>query len=299
MNNKQIALRNLHIAIFLFGFTAILGDLIQLSALMIVWWRVLITSLSLLFLVNIADILNKMNRRQIIYFALVGIIVGLHWITFYGSVKLANASVALICLATSSFFTSIFEPLLLGRRFRPFELLLGLAMVPGMWLILNGAKIDIGYGMVVGLASAFFASLFSILNKKAIDDADPLDITFIELGSAWLFLSIVLPIVRITGGNLGSFLPGWLDFGYLLILSLLCTTLAYVLALKALKYISAFLANLSINLEPVYGIILAWLLLGDGEDFNINFVYGCLIIIASIASYPMLNRYVSRSRGYG
>lgn len=293
MTNKQVALRNLHIAIFLFGFTAILGDLIQLSALMIVWWRVLITAMSLLFLVNIHDILRKLNKKQIIYFMSVGIIVGLHWVTFYGAVKLANASIALICLATSSFFTSIFEPLILGRRFRLFELLLGLAMVPGMWLILNGAQFDIGMGMVVGLMSALFASLFSIFNKRAIDDADPLDITFIELSSAWVFLSLILPFVKISGGQLGAFWPSWLDFGYLLVLALLCTTLAYVLALKSLKYISAFLANLSINLEPVYGIILAWWLLGDGKDFNINFIYGCLIILAAIGTYPLLNKYVS------
>ena len=290
MTNKQVALRNLHIAIFLFGFTAILGDLIQLSALMIVWWRVLITSVSLLFFIKLRGLHQRLQKKQIIYFALVGIIVCFHWLTFYGAIKLSNASVALICLATSSFFTSLLEPLILGRKFRAFELLLGLAMVPGMWLILNGTKIDIGLGVIIGLASAFFASLFSILNKKAINDVDPLEITFIELGSAWLFLSLVLPFVKLFGGALGTFLPSWLDFGYLLVLALLCTTLAYVLALKALKYISAFLANLSINLEPVYGIILAWWLLGDGKDFNVNFIYGCLIILAAIGAYPLLNK---------
>lgn len=295
MTNKQLALRDLHIAIFLFGFTAILGDLIQLSALMIVWWRVLITSISLLFLIRFRALFQKLSRRQIIYFVSVGIVVGLHWVTFYGAIKLTNASFALICLATSSFFTSLLEPLLLKRRLRGFELLLGLAIIPGMWLILNGTKIDIGLGMLVGLTSAFLASLFSIMNKKAINDIEPLEITFIELGSAWLFLSIVLPIVHISGGDVGAFWPGWLDAGYLLVLALLCTTLAYVLALKALKYISAFLSNLSINLEPVYGIILAWWLLGDAKDFNANFIYGCLIILAAIASYPLLNRMVNRN----
>ncbi len=286
---EKKAYRDLHIAVFLFGFTAILGDLISLSALNLVWWRVLITSLSLLFLVKWAPLL-RMPRRMLWSYAGIGVIVGLHWLTFYGSVKLANASVSLVCMATTSFFTSLLEPLILGRKVRAYEILLGVFIVPGMILVANNIEVSMMTGVWVGLSSALFASLFSILNKKLISGANELDITLIEMSSAWVFLSIVILFMTIQSGVLPEIMPTPTDWFYLLILALLCTTFAYVLALRSLHHLSAFASNLTINLEPVYGIILAWLILKDSEDVTSGFYLGGVIIIASVFSYPFFRK---------
>ncbi|MCB0651373.1 MAG: DMT family transporter [Saprospiraceae bacterium] len=289
MSPQKIAYRDLHIAVFLFGFTAILGDLIQLSALTLVWWRVLITSISLLFLVKWAPLL-KMRRDMLLKYAGIGVIVGLHWLAFYGSIKLANASIALVCMATTSFFTALLEPLILGRKVRFYEIVLGVFIVPGMILVANNVEFSMMAGIWVGLASALFASLFSILNKKLITHASEMNITLIEMSSAWVFLGIVLLVMTFNGAAPVQFIPSPSDWIYLLVLALLCTTFAYVLALRALHHLSAFASNLTINLEPVYGIILAWLILKDGEEVTPGFYLGGLIIIASVFSYPFLRK---------
>jgi drug/metabolite transporter (DMT)-like permease len=289
MNSIRRAYFELHIAVFLFGFTAILGDIIQLSALLIVWWRVLITSISLLFLIRALRLFRTMPRHLILKFMGIGVLVALHWLAFYGAIKFSNASITLVCMATTSFFTSLIEPLILRKRVKGYELLLGLLIIPGMVLIVNSTALSMMTGIWVGLASAFLAALFATLNKRLIDEAHPLDITFLELGSAWLFLSLILPWYLLQTPE-AQLIPSWTDIGYLLILSLLCTTFAYVLALRALKFISAFASNLTVNLEPVYGIILAWLILKENEELNPGFYWGVLIILLAVFSYPLLKR---------
>lgn len=289
MDETKRAYLELHIAVILFGFTAILGKWIEISAIAIVWWRVLFTWISFLFILNIRRIFKEIPPKQIVIFLLIGIIVGLHWITFYGSVKLSNASIALICLATTSFFTSFLEPLILKRPFYWHELLLGIIILPGMFLIVNGVELSFRMGIVVGLFSALFASIFSILNKKYIDKARPSDISAIEMFGVWLFISLLAPFVINYIPDL-HWAPSKLDFIYLILLALLCTTLAYVLAMRALKYISAFASNLVVNLEPVYGIILAVVLLAEHKDFDYTFYVGASIICLSIFSYPFLRK---------
>ena len=171
-----------------------------------------------------------------------------------------------------------------------YKIALGLLIIPGMVLIVKSTDVSMQMGIIVGLASAVFATLFSTFNKKLIGRADDMNITFLEIGSAWLFLTLVLPFVYYGQFEELLFWPSWLDWFYLLILAFLCTTLAYVLALKALHHLSAFAANLTINLEPVYGVILAWLLLDDASELSGGFYLGSFIIIASVFSYPMLKR---------
>lgn len=289
VSTQKKAYRDLHIAVFLFGITAILGDLIQLSALTLVWWRVLITAISLLFFVRLGSLV-KMPRALLLKYAGIGFLVGLHWLTFYGAVKLANASITLVCMATTSFFTALLEPLILKRKVRGYEIMLGLLIVPGMILIVNNTALSMHAGIWAGLASALFASLFSIFNKKLIDDSDELSITLVEMSSAWLLMGVALLFVTFKADSPVVFMPSLMDWVYLLVLSLLCTTLAYVLALRALKHLSAFASNLTVNLEPVYGIILAWLILNDNEELTSGFYWGGLIIIASVFSYPFLKK---------
>ncbi|MFM9951798.1 MAG: DMT family transporter [Saprospiraceae bacterium] len=292
MNKVRNAYIELHIAVLLFGFTAILGDLIQLSALALVWWRVLFTTLSLLPLAQLRYLRDQLPRRTLWSYLGVGALVGLHWIAFYGAIKLSNASIALVCMATTSFFTAIVEPLFMRQRFKGYELALGALIVPGMALIVDGVRIPVFSGLAAGLAAAFLAALFATLNKKIVGKTDEKSVTFVEMGSAWMFLSLVwLLFFASNSGDTAFWPPTLLDWIYLLILALLCTTLAYVLALRALRHLSAFTSNLAINLEPVYGIALAWLILKENEDLSGNFYWGVAIILLMIFVHPLLRRY--------
>lgn len=286
---SRIAFLQVHIAVILFGFTAILGDFIQLPAVMIVWWRVFITSVSLLFFTRFGRSLIALPKKQLMTYAFIGMLIGLHWICFYGSVKLANASVCLICMSTTSLFTSLLEPLLLRTRLNKTELMLAVIIVPSMFLIVSNLDSAYFAGVVVGLASAFLAAVFSILNKKNITQTDPFTISLIELSSAWGMISILLVFLWLFGAAPDTFMPPSLnDWGALLILALACTTLAHVLTLKALKHISAYAANLIINLEPVYGILLAIVLLGEHKELHSSFYIGACCILAAVVSYPFI-----------
>jgi len=294
MDKIKSAYLELHVAVLLFGFTAILGDLIQLSAVMIVWWRVLITCISLLYLVRFGKKLKTIPKDKVLKYLGIGILVALHWITFYGAVKLSNASVALICFASTSLFTSFLEPAILRRPIEKLQVIMGLMIIPGMWLIVNTVDTSMMKGIYVGLLSALLAALFSTLNKKYIDDADSYSITFLELGSAWVFISLLVPILHYSGNEI-QFMPIGMDWIYLLILAILCTTLAYILSLRALKHVSAFVANLTINLEPVYGILLAILLLNEHKELSPKFYLGVILISAIVFSYPLLRKRMDRN----
>lgn len=281
----------IHLAVFLFGFTAILGDLIQLNAVMIVWWRVLITSLSLLAFTQLGRTVLRLPWYQVRAFAGIGMLIGLHWICFYGSVKLANASICLICMSTTSFFTSLLEPVMLGTRLKKTELILGFVIIPAMYLIISDLDGKYNLGIAVGILSALLAAVFSILNKKNIHKADAYTISLIELSSAWVMISLALILGLIAGKPMESWIPlRPVDWLYILILALLCTTLAHILTLKALQHMSAFAANLAIHLEPVYGILLAIFILKEHKELPPTFFIGATIILAAVLIYPTLQK---------
>ena len=292
---ERRAYLELHLAVLLYGLTAILGDLIQLTALVLVWWRVFLTSGSLVPFVKPRQLIDDLGRGLFWRFAGIGVLVALHWVTFYGAIKLSNASICLVCMATTSFFTAFLEPLIVKRPFRWYELFLGLLIVPGMALVVRNIQVEMIWGVVAGLTSAFLAATFATFNKKYIGNQNPTRITFLELGSAWVFLSVVLVGMLISGQNVGELWPtSLMDWVYLLILAFLCTNLAYTLSLRALRHISAFAANLTVNLEPVYGIILAWLLLNEQEELSPGFYWGVVIILLAVLSYPLLSRYMRK-----
>jgi drug/metabolite transporter (DMT)-like permease len=293
MDNTQKAFLQLHIAVILFGFTAILGDLISLSALILVWWRVLITSISLFFLIGFGKKLKAIPRKRVLQFMGIGALVALHWICFFGSIKYANASVCLVCFATTSFFTALLEPIFTKKSFKWYEISLGIIVIPGMILIVNNIDLTMILGVWIGLAAAFLASLFAIFNKQLVNEADSFSITFLELGSGWLFISLILPFYFMNTENV-AFFPNIEDLGYLLVLALLCTTFAYVIALRALKYVTAFAANLILSLEPVYGIILAILILKENKELDLGFYSGSALILLSVLIYPMIKKYFEK-----
>lgn len=292
MENSQtdtrLAYLQLHGAVILYGFTAILGNVIDMSAIMIVWWRVVITSVSLLFFIKFRKEVLGMPRRKILQYLGIGFLIGLHWLCFYGAIKLANSSIALICAATVAFFTSLLEPLINRRRVDFLELLLGFMVIPGMYIVARNVDVSHLMGLWVGLAAALLAAIFSIYNKRYVNDASPYTINFLEMVSATVLVSLVIPFVH-HYGDLGPLLPQRsIDWVYLLILALVCTTFCNVIALKALKHLSAFASNLVFNFEPLYGVILAAFLLKEYEQLTPGFYLGGSLITIIVLMYPWL-----------
>ena len=295
MNATKRAYVELHIAVFLWGFTAILGDLIQMSALTLVWWRVLLTTISLLFFIKGGKAVLKLPRKTILQFAFAGALTGFHWITFFGAIKLSNASITLVCMATTAFFTAIVEPIVLKTKFKYWEIFLGFLVIPGMYLIVDSVDASMHIGIWVGLLSAFLAAIFGSLNKKWISKAEPYSITFIEMSSAWLVICLMLPFFM-DFNSIENLIPSAQDFIYLLILALGCTTFTWVLALRALKHLTAFASSLTVNLEPVYGIFLAWIILEEYKELSPGFYLGVAIILGVVFSYPLLDRIFGRKK---
>lgn len=287
MNTRVLAYLQLHTAVLLYGLTAILGDLISLSAMSLVWWRVLITSLSLLGFVGLGRRILRMERRLVLRYIAIGFLVAMHWLSFYGAIKYANASIVLAAMATTSLFTSLVEPLITKRPFRRLELVLGFLVIPPMILIARNIELSMQLGLWVALLSAFLASVFASLNKKYVDKAGPFEISFIEMASAWVFITLLMPVFS---QEMGRLLPLPQDWIYLLILSLMCTTFAYVISMKALKHVTAFDANLVINLEPVYGIFLAIFILKEHQELDPRFYYGVVLIMLIVFAHPLIQR---------
>jgi drug/metabolite transporter (DMT)-like permease len=282
----------IHIAVILFGFTAILGDLITLTALVLVWWRVMITSGSLLFFFKQSSLTEMVTKGVLLKIAGVGVIVSLHWLCFYGAVKVANATVALVAMSATSVFTSVMEPLLNRQPFRKKDIIPGLLMIPCFVLITQYVPGGYYTGLVIGLLAAALAALFSILNKNLSKGINVYAFTFVELFSASLFLTLIIIANHyFSFFEVKTYIPTDLvQWGYIFILALFCTTLAYVLSLKALQHISAFASNIVINLEPVYGILLAVVLLGKKEYMHPGFYVGAFFIVVIVLMYPFLTK---------
>jgi drug/metabolite transporter (DMT)-like permease len=193
-------------------------------------------------------------------------------------------------MATTALFTSIFEPALMRKKFNILDTGLAIIIIPAMALIIKTIDVSFHLGIIVGILSAMLASLFTTLNKKYLEHGDFYSITFLELGSATIFLSLIFPIYYKYFPEQAFFPPGSSDWLYILLLAIVCTTWAYVLALKSLEYLTAFYSNLIINLEPVYGIVFAIILLKEHKELNFTFYLGCIIIMVAVMGYPGLKR---------
>ena len=282
---KQSFLK-LHLAILLAGFTGVLGRLITLDEGILVWYRMAISSLGLFGLAAIGRNLRLPSRSDLFSLLGVGGIVALHWVFFYGSIKYANVSIALVCFSTVGFFTSIMDPLISGRRFMARELLLGISVMFGIWLIFN---FDAGYrtGILLGLISSMLAALFTILNKILLRRQTADSLTRWEMTGGWILLTILLPF-WLHWFPASRLVPSLSDLGWLLFLGLICTVFAFRLSMDALKDISPFTVNLSYNLEPVYGILLAFLLYEENKYLGKGFLPGMLIILATVVAQTLL-----------
>ena len=283
----------IHLCVILWGFTAILGKLISLPALPLVWWRMLLVVGALALLPPCWRGLRAIPNRQKLAYAGIGALVALHWLTFYGAIKLSNASIGATCMALATVFTAIVEPWLAKRPFSRRELALGIAVVPGVALVAGGVAPGMRIGIAVGAVSALFVGLFGSLNKRFAGHHDPLAVTALELGAGIVLLTALAPLMPLLfpafAGNPFA-LPGARDFGFLLALALACTLLPFALSLVALRHISAFAAQLAVNLEPVYAIVLAILLLHEQRELTPAFYLGVAIILGAVLLQPLLSR---------
>ena len=278
----------IHICVVLWGFTAVFGKLISLPALPLVWWRMFLVSLILALVPRVWRAVRVMPMRLMGAYAGVGIVIALHWLTFYGSIKLSNASVGATCMALGPVFLAFIEPLIARRRFDVRELALGAAMIPGVILVVGGVPTGMRAGIAVGALSALLVAIFGTWNKLLVHRADPIAVTAIELTSGAALMTIVTALMP---GEASAFvIPGARDAIYLLILAVGCTIVPFTLALVALRHLTAFAAQLAVNLEPVYAIVLATLLLGEHHDLGARFYAGVVVILALVILYPYVVR---------
>ena len=285
---ERKAFWQIHFCVLLWGFTAILGKLITLPAQALVVWRMLLVSVFLAVLPRVWRGLRVLPPRLIAIYAGIGVIVALHWLTFYGAIKLANASVAVSCLALGSIFTAIIEPMLTGKPHARSEILLGLMVIPGVYLLIGGVPLSMHLGIAVGILSSLLTAVFATLNKRYVHEADPESVTFIEMsvgalalaGASALYFGVDATFIR----------PDLYNFIFLLMLAILCTLLPFIISLHALRHISAFSTQLALNLEPVYAIVIAALWLREYQELTPQFYAGVAVILSAVFVQPLLLR---------
>jgi drug/metabolite transporter (DMT)-like permease len=288
--NKNLLI--LHFTVFIWGFTSILGALISVSAVQLVWFRVLIALVSLFFYFKFRRTDFKISRQTFLKLFLTGALVGGHWILFFASIKLSTVPVTLVCLSSMTLFTAILEPIFNKKRISKLEIVAGLLIILGIYLIF---KFESHYtkGIITGLLSALLASTFSIINSKQVKQIEPAVISFFELMGALFWCSLYLIF---TGGFNKSMILKPSDIGYLLLLGTICTSLAYVAGVSVMRELSAFRVALITNLEPVYGILMSFVFFGDMNKMTAGFWTGAVIILSTIFLFPVAQTRLQKRR---
>jgi len=281
----------LHVIIFMWGFTGILGKLIHLDAYYIVWHRVLIALVALgIALVFMRKSLKLPTFYSFLKIAGVGLFVVLHWMTFYKSIQLSTASLGILCLSTATLHVTWLEPIIMKRKFSWIEFLLGTLVIYGIYFVSSDFDANDKEALIYGLFSALFAALFSVFNAKLAQDTPSYQITFYEMVSALVFLTIVL----LFQGNLTAelFKMTTSDFLWLLFLGIMCTSFAFLATIEVVKRLGAFTVSLSINLEPVYTILLAIAILNEDEMLGTNFYIGSAVIVVVVIANAIIKYYL-------
>lgn len=288
--NKNLLI--LHFTVFIWGFTSILGALISVSAVQLVWFRVLIALVSLFFYFKFRRTDFKISRQTFLKLFLTGALVGGHWILFFASIKLSTVPVTLVCLSSMTLFTAILEPIFNKKRISKLEIVAGLLIILGIYLIF---KFESHYtkGIITGLLSALLASTFSIINSKQVKQIEPAVISLFELMGALFWCSLYL---LFTGGFNKSMILKPSDIGYLLLLGTICTSLAYVAGVSVMRELSAFRVALITNLEPVYGILMSFVFFGDMNKMTAGFWAGAVIILSTIFLFPVAQTRLQKRR---
>ncbi len=281
----------LHFIVILFGFTGILGKLISIPAVEMVFYRTLLAAIGMGLFLLLTRRPARVSSRDLLALLGTGVIVGLHWLTFFVSGRIANVSVSLVGFATASFWTAFLEPLINRKPIRLFEVGMGLFVLVGL-LIIFGSDFNYSIGLLIGILSGLTCALFAILNARLVERVHPFTITFYEMIGAMMAVALFFPIYQQhwADGRVLRLHPTPIDWLWILILALLCTVYAYSAAVELFKRISVFLFQLTLNLEPVYGILMALVVFGETEKMNANFYVGTFIIFCAVIAYPIFKR---------
>ena len=279
----------LHIIVLIFGFTGILGKLIETDSYLLVWYRVGIALIAILGYFFITKHSLKITRKILFKILLVGVVIAVHWITFFEAIKQSNVSIALVCFSSSTLFTSLIEPFYFKRKIKPYELIFGLLIIVGLYFIFS---FEFSYlnGMLLSFFSAALASWFTVLNGMLVKETNAKTISFYELLGAFSIVSIYL--LGANGLNFSAYKISWTDFKWLLILGTVCTAFAFIVSVEVMKKISPYTVTISVNLEPIYSIILALLIWPETETMSSGFYMGTIIVLVTI----FLNAYFKRNK---
>ncbi|SEQ17318.1 EamA domain-containing membrane protein RarD [Hyunsoonleella jejuensis] len=271
---------HLHLLVFIAGFTAILGKEISITAIPLVWYRMSMAAILMFLFIKFRNVKLKINGKSIVRLSVAGIIIALHWITFFAAIDAANVSIALAMFSTGAFFASIIEPIFYKRKVIAYEILFGILVIIGVFIITQG---ELRYltGIILGVSSAFFSSLFAVLNGVFLKQHSATVISFYEFISGVLFISLFILIFK--GGFSSDFFNlSTRDFWFLFILASVCTAYAFIASVYVMKLISPYTVVLTYNLEPIYGIIIALLLYPESEKMSTDFYYGAFLIIGTV-----------------
>ncbi len=282
---------HLHVIVFIWGFTAVLGALISLDALPLVWYRMVLAVGFILLFVWYKKIPLQIPTKILLQLLFAGVVIALHWFTFFRAIKVSNVSVTLACLSTGAFFTSFLEPILFGRKVIWYEVFFGVIVIIGLSIIFH---VESQYleGILLGLSSAFLSALFSVYNSKFAKVYDPTLISFYELTGGIVFFSLLL--LGTNSFSSSFFQISTSDWIYLAILSTLCTAYAFIASVKVMRFLSPYTVMLTINLEPIYGIVLAVLVFQEKEKMNPQFYLGALIILVTVIANGIVKYYRSK-----
>jgi len=271
---------HLHFLVFIAGFTAILGELITIKAVPLVWFRMAIATMLIGLYVLIFKIKIKLPLKAITKLSLAGVIIALHWITFFGAIDVSNVSITLAMFSTGAFFASLIEPLIYKRKIIWYEILFGVIVIFGVTIITQ-SEMQYIYGIVLGITSAFLSSLFAVLNGKFLEKYSATAISFYEFISGVAFISIFL-LIFYDGFSVEFFQLSNSDYLYLFILASICTAYAFIASVYVMRYISPYTVVLTYNLEPIYGIFLAIILFPEKEKMTTQFYYGAAMILGVV-----------------
>ncbi len=281
----------LHFLVFLWGFSGILGKLVTIPAYEMVFYRTLLSAAGIAMVMLAARETFRLRSNQLIALLLTGTIVGLHWVFFFEAARVSNVSVSLVGFATNSLWTAILDPFFQKRAIRKFEIILGLIVIFGLYVIFS---FDFSYplGLLLGVLAGLTSALFASINSRLVKTIPAYTISFYEMAGAFIALGLFMPIYQITfaSENTLELIPTAMDWVYMVVLAGACSVYAYTAAVELMKKISVFVIQLSLNLEPVYGIIMAVIIFGAEEKMGTNFYLGTLIILSAVLIYPFLKK---------
>jgi len=287
----------LHFIVFLWSFTAILGMLITIPSVEMVFYRATLAFIGMGIVIYFVQGSFRVSSSDLIKLLLIGFLVAFHWIAFFGAGKISNVSVSLVGFATNSLWAALLEPWFNRTRVKKFELVLGMLVIAGLYIIFS---FDFHYrlGLLMGIVAGFTAALFSVFNSKMVRRIPAFTITFYEMIGAALGIALFFPLYKVTWaqGHQLQLVPTALDWLYIAILAIVCSVYAYSVAVDLMKRISVFLLQLALNLEPVYGIIMAVLVFKEKEKMGPNFYIGTLVILGAVSVYPILKKRIERHR---